>query len=342
MERSIDAKSFIDAKLELVNEFRELDNNGLYSKFGLGGDSALNYLTKVLMDHELGSSARSLLIYVKGWLAREGKVFDDIKDDDLVRAEFSKNLTPSSSVSRVIPLAVAANEHFEPIFNVLDLGSGRGHASQMFLAPDLLLSDFFTKYRIALAPEEMPFVPTLVSVDRYFPDFETSTQIYTGSEDKMDVFRALEERGDHNGRFIRMEADIRNLVIDDVRVAIGAIDVLILVNNVLYQVSNSVRKEIMNAVDHIAAQLRKTDWNRRVAIMAMDTWSVDHDKKPEIILPGSSKPFVEPSFVKFGESFEGMKVVAELDGSTGKPFLYTDENGVKKWMDKEGNSHLVD
>lgn len=317
----------IDHLQEVQLELASLDAKGGYTKFGLNTDEAKQYLADVLRDHDIGTTARSLLIYVKGWLARNQKTFDDIKDDDSIREEFTTTLTSSSSVSRVVPNAIVANEHLGGSFDVVTLGGGRGHAAQMFLATDLFDGEFFTETnRCHLDSANRPDVEKVISVDRQEPTFEQATQIYTGFRQKMDVYNELESRDDHGGRFVKIVSDIRDLVADQLEEHLEpSRDVLICLNNVLYQLAINVRAQVMDAVDNLAIELRKT--GRAVKILSMDQWRVTHNTKPEVTIPGAQKPFANPSFIRIGDRFDDMETVAELDGSTGKPFRYKGKDG---------------
>jgi len=323
-----------------------MNGKGAMDAVGIG-EEALEQLAPIVEQHELGASARAVLIYIRGMLQRTGKKFDEASNDPEVLTEWKKGLPASSSVSRAIPLAAAMQEHLpsDKPRTIIDLGAGRAHASRMFLEPEVLEMDFFAKNRpeepwkdrVAWSPEDMPKVSKVLAVDNRDIEFEESAQVYIGDPVKIAVMEALEAKDNHEGRLVEIKEDIRKLTAETLKQYLGegeAAPVLFL-NNVLYAVSSEVREEVEDAVNNLAEELGAT-------ILQMEGWNVLQEEKPEITMPGQERPVGLPAFVRMGTNLDAMNVVAKLDGNTGKPFILVNEDSTETFIDRNGEKQSND
>ena len=322
--------------MNLKSEWESMNAKGAMDAVGIGGEE-LGKVAEIVDEHALGATSRAVLIYIRGMLQRTGQKFADVVDNEDVVGEWKKGLPASSSVSRAIPLAAVMQEHLpaDSPRTIIDLGAGGAHASQVFLAPEVLDMPFFKNFRVSWEAGNMPDISKVVAVDGRPYSWDDAAQVYyapDGSKtDKIAVMEALDERGDHGGKFVRVEEDIRALSAEDLsgQVAEGEVAPVIFLNNILYAVSAEVRQQIEAAVNELAKKLGAT-------ILQMEGWQMFEDEKPEVVLPGSSKPLALPAYVRMGTNLSAMQVVAKLDGNTGKPFILVKKDGLEVFINKDG------
>ncbi len=329
---------------QLIIERTSMNGKGAMDAVGIG-ELELEQLTTVVEEHELGATARAVLIYIRGMLQRTEKQFSEVDSDPIVVEEWKRGLPASSSVSRATPLAAVMQEHMptDKPRTIIDLGSARAHAARMFLEPDALKMPFFSENRpekhwldrVAWPADRMPDISRVLAVDNRDVDFDESAQVYIGDPRKIEVMEALEAAGDHEGRLVEIRSDIRDLNANDIKDQIGNDEAapVIFLNNILYAVSAEVRAEVEAAVNELADELGAT-------ILQMESWKVLFDEKAEIILPGRDKALGLPAFVRMGTNLDAMKVVAKLDGNTGKPFLLVKQDGTEVFINKAGEEEL--
>lgn len=329
----------------LVEEWESMNERGAMDAVGIG-ESELSKLVPVVEQHELGATAKAVLIYIRGMLQRTKNQFNEAVNEASVLEEWKRGLPASSSVSRAVPLSAAISEHLptDKPRTIIDLGAGRAHAARMFLEPEMLNMPFFSENRpekhwldrVAWPADRMPNISRVLAVDNRSVDFAESAQVYIGDPRKMAVMEALEEKGDHDGRLVEIRSDIRNLEVEGIKQKIGEGEAapVIFLNNILYAVSAEVRTEIEAAVNKLAEELEAT-------ILQMESRKVLSDEEPEITLPSRDGPLGLPAFVRIGTNLSAMKVVAKLDGNTGKPFILVKQDGSEVFINKDGEEQVL-
>lgn len=330
---------------QLKAQARSMNANDALSKLGINPDQpeTLEPLVKLVENHELGATARAVLIQVRGALQVRGENLATALHDPAFSENIRTSVPASSSVSRAIPLGAVINEHLgEGPFTIYDLGAGRAHASRMFLHPELLRDHFFRDKRMAYKPEQMPNVCRVVAVDSRTPNMQEATQVYIGDADKIKIMEKLEDFEDEDkgtGRLFQVVGDIRNTAAMSVAKSVAGMKNVIFLNNVLYAVDMKTGLEICDAVNDLAFQLQ-------APIIQMEGWEVLQPTMPQVMLPGRDKPLGAPALVRIGNNLKphphaNMRVVAELDGATGKPFILHKADGSRVFVNKNGEQETI-
>ncbi len=335
---------------QLQAQARSMNDNNAMTKLGIDPDQpeTLAPLVKLLENHELGATARAVLIQVRGALSVRGETLETALLDPAFSNNIRTSVPASSSISRAIPLAAVMNEHLsgEEPFTIYDLGAGRAHASRMFLHPELLERPFFPSLRMAYKPDQMPNVCRVVAVDSRIPSVKEATQVYYETNgDKTDKVRIMEELEDFeeedrgSNRLFQVVGDIRNAAAMSLAKRVAGMNNVIFLNNVLYAVDTKTGLEICDAVNALASQLQ-------APIIQMEGWDVFQPTKPSVMLPSRDKPLGTPALVRIGNNLPphphaNMRVVAELDGATGKPFILHRADGTRVFVNKNGEQETI-
>lgn len=336
-------------RAELINDIHtQLDSltHKAYEEVGLKTPEAIQYIADIVLNHESGCSSRAIIIYIKGWLLRMNKSFSDIKNNPETLQAFLTGVTSSSSISRATPLSIVIQAAtIGHVNTILDIGCGGGQAGQILLAPQHFDRPFFDKYRASLKPSNRIHVEKVYGVDPQTPSFPESTQIYTGASDKMDILRDLNTTN-FGKRYERIPKPIQEVTLQDFSPKDLQGTVVLMVNNLLYQLTESTAQEVKNSTDNLAAQIRELPTVNQALIVHMGAWTEFTDTKPDITLPFDHsrntppKPLINPAFIEIGDNFSTMNTVAILDGATGKPFL-CEKKAVLVFHQFDGNEILI-